>query len=164
MSEAHHTTELLWKGFNILLFLGIVYWFGRKPIAQAFNNFFQSLTKRLDEAQEELQKTREEYERAKLAYEDAQRRHKEQLRMSQETAKAVEEEEVKKAQEMAQRIEAKAKEAIDIEVKKAKQELYHYALSKAREIAIQELHKSFEDEKVQRAYIEKSLKLLEAKR
>ncbi len=163
MSEGHHTLELAWKGFNILLFLGIVYWFGRKPIAQAFNNFFQSLTHRLNTSEEELKKARQEYEKAKSTYEDAKRRFSEQLSMVQETVKAYKEEEIKKANEMAQRIQMKAKEAIEIETKKAKQELYQYALAKAKEIAIQELQRSFQREDVQKSYIEKSLKALEAK-
>jgi F-type H+-transporting ATPase subunit b len=29
MAEGHHTIELIWKGINILLFLAIVYYFGR---------------------------------------------------------------------------------------------------------------------------------------
>ncbi len=62
---------------------------------------------------------------------------------------------------MAQRIQTKAKEAIEIEIKKAKQELYNYALTKARELAAQELQRSFQDENLQKAYIERSIRTLE---
>ena len=161
MSEGHHTVELLWKAFNILLFLGIAYWFGRKPVSQMFNTFYQNLTKRLDGAEDELKKARADFENAKKAYEDAQRRYREQIELSKQTAKTMKDEELKKANEMVERIKLKTKEAIDIELKKAKQELYEYGLRKTRELAVQMLQDAFKDPKVQQAYIDRSLKSLE---
>lgn len=162
MSEGHHTLELVWKGINILAFLGIVYWFGRKPISEAFQKFFTSLTERLVSSEQELSSAKEELEKAKLSLEDAKRRYEEQIRLAHETAQYIKEEENKKAQEMVQRIKEKAKEVIDIELKKAKEELVRYGYEKATQIAVQTLREKFQDPQVQKAYIEKSLRKLEA--
>ncbi|MEN3027630.1 MAG: hypothetical protein ABDH29_00005, partial [Aquificaceae bacterium] len=104
MSEGHHGLELLWKGLNILAFLGIVYYFGKKPISEAFNRYFQGLTQKLLTSESELKEAQEELKRAKESLQDAQRRYEEQLKLSQETAKTIREEEERKAQEVAKRI------------------------------------------------------------
>ncbi len=163
MSEGHHTLELLWKGLNILAFLGIVYYFGKKPISEAFGRYFNGLTEKLVGSEKELSEAQEELKRAKESLQDAQRRYEEQLKISQQTAQTIKEEEQKKAQEVAGRIREKAKEIIDIELKKAKEELMRYGAEKAYQLAVETLKERFKDEKLQIAYIEKSLKKLEAK-
>ncbi|MCS6958257.1 MAG: hypothetical protein RMK75_07375 [Aquificaceae bacterium] len=162
MSEGHHGVELLWKGLNILAFLGIVYYFGRKPISEAFRRYFQGLTEKLLSSESELKEAQEELKRAKENLQDAQRRYEKQLRLSQETARTIREEEEKKAQEVAKRVREKAKEVIEIELKKAKEELLRYGAERARNLAVQMLKEGFKEEKVQRSYIEKQLKRLEA--
>lgn len=157
----HHTIELLWKGINVLLFLGIVYWFGRKPVSEAFNNLYKSLTEKLSASEEELRLSKEELAKAKESYEDAQRRYKEQIKLAQQTAEYMKEEETKKAQQMADRIREKAKSAIEIETKKAKEELIRFGMEKAKQMAEDTLKKAFEDPKVQRNYIDKALKSME---
>ncbi|WPM32818.1 hypothetical protein IAE16_03840 [Hydrogenobacter sp. T-2] len=164
MSEGHHTLELIWKGLNILAFLGIVYYFGKKPISEAFNRYFHGLTEKLIGSEEELSEAQEELKRAKESLQDAQRRYEEQLKISQQTAQSIKEEEQKKAQEIANRIREKAREVIDIELKKAKEELLRYGAERAYQLSAELLKERFKDEKVQTAYIEKSLKNLEAKR
>ncbi len=164
MSEGHHTLELIWKGLNILAFLGIVYYFGRKPISEAFNKYFHALTERLIASEKELLQAQEELKRAKESLQDAKRRYEEQLKISQQTAQTIKEEEEKKAQEIANRIREKAKEVIDIELKKAKEELLRYGAERTYQLSVELLKERFKDEKVQTAYIEKSLKNLEAKR
>lgn len=164
MSEGHHTLELIWKGLNILAFLGIVYYFGKKPISEAFNSFFQGLTERLISSERELADAQEELRRAKESLQDAQRRYQEQLKISQHTAQTIKEEEEKKAQEIAGRIREKTKEVIDIELKKAKEELLRYGAERAYSLAVDMLKERFRDEELQKAYIERSLERLEVKK
>ncbi|RMH80384.1 MAG: hypothetical protein D6674_03940 [Acidobacteria bacterium] len=162
MSEGHHAVELVWKGLNILAFLGIVYWLGRKPISEAFNRYFHGLTERLLSSEKELSQAREDINKAQESLQDAQRRYQEQLKLAHETARLMKEEEEKKSQEVASRIKDKAREVIDIELKKAKEELLRYGSERAKEIAVDMLNKRFEDKQLQKAYIEKTLKKLEA--
>ncbi len=163
MSEGHHTLELVWKGLNILAFLGIVYYFGKKPIKDAFNKYFTGLTERLIASEQELKESQEELKRAKESLEDAKRRYEEQVKLAQETAKTIREEEELKATEISKRIREKAKEVIDIELRKAKEELYRYGAEKAYALAVEKLKEKFKEEELQKAYIERSLKKLEAK-
>lgn len=164
MSEGHHALELIWKGINILAFLGIVYYFGKKPISEAFSRYFQGLTERLLSSERELKEAKEELKKAEESLRDAKRRYEEQLKLAQETAKAVKEEEEKKAHEMAQRIREKAKEVIEIELKKAKEELVRYGAERAVFLARQVLAEEFKKEEVQRAYINRVLRRLEEQR
>lgn len=163
MSEGHHTLELIWKGVNILAFLGLVYYFGRKPIKEAFERYFIGLTERLLTSEAELKAAQEELKRARESLEDAKRRYQDQIKLAQQTASSIKEEEETKAKEVAQRIREKAKEVIDIELKKAKEELYKYGAERAYALAMETLREKFKEEKIQKAYIEKSLKSLEAK-
>jgi F0F1-type ATP synthase, subunit b len=89
MAEGHHTIELIWKGLNILLFLAIVYYFGRKHISQAFEGFFSKLTEGLESSERELKQAKETLERAKAEYEDAKRRHTEQIELAKQTAQQI---------------------------------------------------------------------------
>lgn len=163
MSEGSHTLEIIWKGFNILVFLGLVYYFGRRPMADAFSRYFQGLTEKLLASEKELKDAQEELKKSKESLEDAKRRYKEQLKLSQETATVIKEEEQRKAEEVAKRIREKTREVIDIELKKAKEELFRYGAEKTRALATQMLKERFKNPKVQKSYIEKSLKKLEAK-
>lgn len=159
----HSPLELFWKGFNILLFLGIVYWFGRKPIGEAFNNFFQSLTKDLDRSDEELRKAKEELERAKEELEKAKVRADESIALARESAQKEIENAREHALEVAQRIKERAKETIEIELKKAKEELARYGMIKAEEIAKEMITDAFKDKEVQKRYIDQQIRVLEEK-
>lgn len=164
MSDGHHTIELLWKGVNIVAFLAIVYHFGKKPISEAFGRFFHGLTEKLLTSEKELEKAQNELRRARESLQDAQRRYKEQLEISQRTAEGIKADEQKKAHEVAERIREKATEAIEIELKKAKEELVRYGAERAHALAVKILSERFSNERIQKAYVEKSLEKLEAER
>ncbi|WP_029551343.1 ATP synthase F0 subunit B [Thermocrinis jamiesonii] len=162
MAEGHHTLELVWKGLNILLFLAIVYYFGRKPVGEAFRSFFLKLTENLEESEKELRRAKEALEKAKFEYEDAKRRHAEQIKLAEQTAQQIKEEEIKKIDEVVRRIKEKARESIELETKKAKEELLKYGIQKAKELAIKRLMEDFQNPDVQRRYVEKTIKKMEA--
>jgi len=160
----HSPLELFWKGFNILLFLGAVYWFGRKPIAEAFNRFFESITESVDKSEEELRKAREELRKAKEELEKAKVRADESIALAEESARAEIENTRKHAEEVARRIREKARESVEIELKKAKEELALYGMLKAEEIAEGMLREAFRNPELQRRYVEKQLSKLEEER
>ncbi len=162
--ESHGPLELFWKGFNILLFLGIVYWIGKKPIGEAFNNFFKSLTEKIENSEKELEKAKAELQKAKEELEKAKVRADESVALAQESAKAEIEKAKQHAEEIALRIKEKAKETLEIELKKAKQELALYGMLKAEEVAREMLKDTFKNAEMQRRYIEKQLKTLEEKK
>jgi F-type H+-transporting ATPase subunit b len=160
-SEHHSPLEIFWKGFNLLIFLGIVYWFGRKPVAEAFNNFWRSLTERVDASEEELRRSREDLRKAKEELEKAKVRADESVALARESAQAELENAKRHAEEVAQRIKEKAKETVRIELSKAKKELTLFGMRKAEQIAREMLSEKFKDPEVQRRYIDTQLKRLE---
>jgi len=164
MAEGHHTIELVWKGLNILLFLAIVYYFGRKHISQAFEGFFSKLTEGFESSERELKQAKETLERAKAEYEDAKRRHAEQIELAKQTAQQIKEEELKKVEEVAGRIKEKAKETIELETKRAKEELLRFGMKQAKELALQRLFQDFENPDIQKKYAEKMLRKLEVQK
>lgn len=164
MSEGHHAIELLWKGLNVVAFLALVYYFGKRPVGEAFSRYFQSLTEELTRSEKDLQQAQEEFRKAKESLEDAQRRYEEQLKLASQTAQYIREEEEKKAQQISSRIRERAREAIQIELKKAKEELLRYGAEKAYSLAVDLLKERFSDERISSAYIEKSLRKLEAQK
>ena len=164
MAEGHHTIELVWKGLNILLFLAIVYYFGRKHISQAFEGFFSKLTEGLESSERELKEAKKTLERAKAEYEDAKRRHTAQIELAKQTAQQMKEEELKKIEEIASRIKEKAKETIELETKKAKEELLRFGMRQAKELALQRLFQDFEKPDIQKKYAEKMLRKLEVQK
>ncbi|NAZ06873.1 MAG: hypothetical protein GU344_02790 [Thermocrinis sp.] len=164
MAEGHHTIELVWKGINVLLFLAIVYYFGRKHISQAFEGFFSKLTEGLESSERELKEAKETLERAKAEYEYAKGRHAEQIELAKQTAQQMKEEELKKVEEVASRIKEKAKETIELETKKAKEELLRFGMKQAKELALQRLFQDFENPDIQKKYAEKMLRKLEVQK
>ena len=159
----HSPLELFWKGFNILLFLGIVYWFGRGPVGEAFNNFWKSLTQNVDESEQELRKAKEELQKAREELEKAKVRADESIALAKESAQAEMEEARRHAQEVAERVKEKARETVEIELKKAKEELALYGMKKAEEIAVSMLEEAFKNPEVQKRYIDRQLRILEEK-
>jgi len=160
----HSPLELFWKGFNILLFLGAVYWFGRKPIADAFNRFFSSITEKIDESEQELRKAKEELRKAKEELEKAKIRADESVALARESAQAEIENTRRHAEEVARRIREKARETVEIELKKAKEELALYGMVKAEELAKGMLEEAFKNPEIQKRYVEKQLEILEARK
>ncbi|MDQ7082619.1 MAG: hypothetical protein Q9N34_06470 [Aquificota bacterium] len=159
--DHHSPLEILWKGVNVLIFLGIAYWFGRKPVAEAFNNFWRSLTEGVDSSEEDLKKAKEDLKRAKEELEKAKVRADESIALARESARAEVENARRHAEEVARRIKEKAMETVQIELKKAKRELALFGMEKAEEIARKMLSERFRDPEVQRRYIEVQLKRLE---
>ena len=159
----HSPLELFWKGFNILLFLGIVYWFGRKPIAEAFNNFWRSLYTEVDKSEEELKKAQEELKKAKEELEKAKVKAEQSVALARESAQAEIKEAEKHAKEVAQRIKERAKETVEVELKKAKEELALYGMKKAEEIALSMLEDAFQKPEVRKNYVERQLRTLEGR-
>ncbi len=163
--EGHHSPlELFWKGFNILLFLGIVYLVGRKYIAEAFNRFFNSIHESVDNAEKELRDAKEELKKAKEELEKAKVRAEESVALAHESAKTEIENAKKHAEEVANRIREKAKETIEIEIKKAKEELAIYGMMKAKEIAKSMLEEAFSKPEVQKKFIDNQLRVLEERK
>ena len=159
----HSPLELFWKGINLLLFLGIVYWFGRGPVSEAFNRFWRSLTERVDASEEELRRAKEELKRAKEELEKAKVRADESIALARESAQTEIEKARKHAEEIAMRIRERAKETIQIELRKAKEELALFGMKKAEEIAREMLSEKFKDPEIHRRYIDRQLKRLEGK-
>ncbi len=157
----HSPMELIWKGLNILAFLGIVYWFGRKPIAEAFNNFWNSIIARIDDSEKELQTAKEELRKAKEELEKAKVRADESIALAKESAQSEIENARRHAQEVAQRVRERAKETIEVELQRAKKELATFGILKAEEIAKEMLSDAFSKPEVQKRYVERQLKSLE---
>jgi len=159
--EGGHALELFWKGFNIALFLVIVYFFSRKPVSEAFNSFWKSLTEKLEESSREVEKARRELEKAKRELEEANYKKEESIRLAKESA----EEEVKRArreaEEIARRLSDRTREAISIELKKAKEELALFGMKEAEKLAEDTLREIFKDKNVQKKYIESKLKAIQ---
>jgi len=160
----HSPGALIWKGLNILAFLGIVYYYGRKPISEAFNKFYNSIVESLVNAEREFMLAREELTKAKEELENAKKKAQEYEKLASETAETEKEKILAHAEEVAQRIREKAKETIEIELNRAKKELALFGIQKAEEIAKDLLKKEFKKAKVQEKYIETQLKLLEEKK
>ncbi|AAC07478.1 ATP synthase F0 subunit B [Aquifex aeolicus] len=160
----HSPGALIWKGLNILAFLGIVYYFGKKPISEAFNKFYNSIVESLVNAEREFMMAREELSKAKEELENAKKKAQEYEKLAIETAETEKKKILQHAQEVSERIKEKAKETIEIELNKAKKELALYGIQKAEEIAKDLLQKEFKKSKVQEKYIEAQLKLLEERK
>jgi F-type H+-transporting ATPase subunit b len=159
--EGHGALEKFWKAFNIVLFLAIVYWVARKPVGEAFNNFWRKLTEDVDRSEQELALAKSELRKAKEELEKAKVKADESVALTRESADA----EIKRAREhaleVAERIKEKAQETVEIELKRAKEELSRFGMQKAEEIAKEMLRDAFRDPSLQKRYIEGQLKVLE---
>ncbi|HIP42356.1 MAG TPA: hypothetical protein EYG91_00220 [Aquifex aeolicus] len=159
----HSAGELIWKGLNILAFLGLVYFFGKKTITEAFERFYNSIIDNLVSSEREFLMAKEELAKAKEELENAKKKAEEYEKLAKETAEVEKKRIIEHAQEVAQRVKERAKETIEIELNRAKRELALYGIQKAEEIAKELLVKEFKKGDVQKKYIETQLKLLEEK-
>lgn len=125
----------LWQSVNLVLFLGLLVWLLRKPIAQFFRNRQQDVADSVKKADEE--KSRAEA----LAREIAERLSKiegeiEALRVhAREQAEAEEKEIAARAVEEAERVAARSRTELDARVRSARNELTAYAADLAVELA-----------------------------
>ncbi len=162
--EGHSATELFWKGFNVLLFLGVVYWFARKPVGEAFNRFWQSLSEEVERSEQELMLAKSDLKKAKEELEKAKVRADESIALTRESAQAEINRARQHATDIAERVKEKARETIEIELKRAKEELSRYGMERAQEIARQMLREAFSNPEIQRKYIEAQIKVLEERK
>ncbi len=158
--EKRHVLELLWKGFNIILFLGLVWFFSRNYLKEAFNNFYDSLLRDLKGSEEEELKARRELEEAKRQLQEAKEKYKESVRFAQEFKEMELRRAKEEAEEVAKRLEERTKEVVKVELRRAKEELRRFGLELALEEAKRKLKEEFSKEEVQRKFVERKLESL----
>ncbi len=163
-SGGHSPLEIFWKGFNIVLFLGIVYWLGRKPVGEAFNRFWRSLSEDVEKSEQELMLAKSDLRKAQEELEKAKVRADESIALARESAQAEVERARQHAYEVASRVKEKARETVDIELKRAKEELTRFGMEKAEEIALQMLREAFSDKDLQKKYIKSQIRTLEERK
>ena len=154
-----HSSELFWKTINtIILFAGLA-WVIKKWGVQFFTNRRESIKDMVEEAQRAQQESLKALKEAEAKLEDAKNKFQESLKIAEETAKKEREVAIKEAEEIAERIKAQAKEAVDVEIKRGEAELRKYAAKKALEIS-EKLIKEKVNPDVEKEMIEKTLKAL----
>lgn len=152
---------ILWKAVNMLVLLGIIYYFGGKHIKRFFEGRRQSVASMVEEAQKAKEDSIKALQEAKAKLEEANYKLQEGIKIAQETAKMERENALKQANEIAERIKKQAQENIAIEIRKAEARLKKYAAQKALEVS-SKLIKEKANPETTRNLIEKSLRKLEA--
>ena len=139
--EADHDPlmEAAWQGFNLLIVLGVLVYFGRGPVGEFFATRRSNIQKELSEAADLLTK-------AEQRNADLQRRlvelssevediHETTTRRAEEESERI----LADARATAERIRNDAKTAVDQELRRAKAELRDEAATIALELAAQKL-------------------------
>lgn len=152
---------LLWKAINMLVLLGIIYYFGGRHIKRFLEGRRQSVASMVEEAQKARENSLRALEEAKARLEEANYKLQEGIKIAQETAKKERENALKQANEISERIKKHAEDTINVEIRKAEAKLKRYAAQKALEVS-SKLIKEKANPETTKGLVEKSLKRLEA--
>ncbi|WP_456401192.1 F0F1 ATP synthase subunit B family protein [Persephonella sp.] len=155
----HGGMMLVWKAINTLILVGALYYIIKRWGVQFFENRRKAVTAMVEEAKKAKEESEKALEDAKAKLEEAKMKFTESLKIAEETAKKEREVSLKEANEMAERIKAQAKEAVQVEIKRGENELRRYAVRKALEIS-EKMIKEKVDSEVEKEIINKTLKAL----
>lgn len=153
------TRVLFWKIVNtviLVIVLAIIY---KKWIAPALEKRRDTVEQMIKEARQAKLQSAEELKEAERKLEDAKLKFEETLKIAHQTAQMERENAKKEAMEIAERIKQQTKEAIEVETKKAQNELRRYAVQKAIEIS-EKLVKEKANPELEKEMIQKTLKAI----
>ncbi len=153
--------ELFWKTVNSLILLAIIVIIAKKYVVKYFSNRQNTIQSMIEEAKKAKEESEKALADARKQLEDAETKFKETIKIAEETAKKEREAALNEAKEIAERIKAQAKEAVEIEVKKGEAKLKEYAVRKALE-ASEQIIKEKINPQTNKAVIKNVIKQLEA--
>jgi F-type H+-transporting ATPase subunit b len=126
---------LFWHAFNLVLLLGVIFWFARRPVSDALKNRSASVRRDIESAQEERAAARADLEdlEEKLADFELQveRLRKEMAEQAQHEREAI----LARAEREAQLVQASAERAIRDETQRARRQLQTDAVTLAVKLA-----------------------------
>ncbi|RUM59973.1 MAG: ATP synthase F0 subunit B [Persephonella sp.] len=150
---------MLWKTVNTLILVAGLYFIYQKWISPALEKRRQNVAELVNEAKSLKEESEKNLREAERKLEEAKMKFQETLKIARETAENERQQAIKEAEEMANRIKKQAEETIDVEIKKAQNELRKYAVHKAIEIS-EKLVKESVNPDIEREMIKKTLKSL----
>ena len=153
--------ELFWKTVNSLILLAIIVIVAKKYVVKYFSNRQNAIQSMIEEAKKAKEESEKALADAKKQLEEAEIKFKETIKIAEETAKKEREAAVNEAKEIAERIKAQAKEAVEIEVKKGEAKLKEYAVRKALE-ASEQIIKEKINPQTNKTVVKNVIKQLEA--
>ena len=150
---------IFWKAVNTAILLAGLYVIYQKWIGPALEKRRQSVAELVNEAKKLKEESEKNLKEAERKLEEANMKFKETLKIAKETAETERQQKLKEAEEIANRIKKQAEETIEVEIKKAQNELRKYAVHKAIEISEKIVKESVNPE-VEKEMIKKTLKSL----
>ena len=158
-SEGGEPNIMIWKIVNILILVAGLYIVYQKWISTALEKRRQSVAELVNEAKTLKEESEKNLREAERKLEEAKIKFQETLKIAKETAENERQQAITEAEEIANRIKRQAEEAVNVEIKKAQNELRKYAVHKAIEIS-GKLVKEKINPDIEREMIEKTLKSL----
>ena len=155
----HGGMMLVWKTINTIILLGALFYIVKRWGVQFFENRRNAIVSMVEEAKKAKEDSEKALKDAEAKLEEAKMKFTESLKIAEETAKKEREVAIKEANEIAERIKAQAKDAIQVEIKRGENELRKYAVKKALEIS-EKIIKEKDNPEVEKEIIKKTLKAL----
>jgi F-type H+-transporting ATPase subunit b len=137
--------ETIFQGINLLLLLGVLFWFGRKPISEYFTIRREGIQSELSEASDLLSQAEQRNAELQRRLVDLSSEIEEIREQAGRRAEAEAERILSDARAHAARIRSDARAAIDQELRRAQKELREEAADLALEIATRTLTEQVSD-------------------
>ncbi len=148
---------------DFIVFVGIIVYFGRKPIAAALDQRYKNIAAEIDEAKNLREQAQAKYEEYKLRLE----RLEDELKQVIDDVKEGTEHEVERiiadAKKEADRIAADEAVRVAQEAKKIRQELAKHGAQLALELAEAQIREHLNKPGAQQAYLDRNLSELQAR-
>jgi F-type H+-transporting ATPase subunit b len=138
-SEAEVMKEVIFQGINLLILLGVLFYFGRRPIAEHFATRREGIQDELKQAAELLDKAEQRNSELQRRLIDLSSEVEEIRETSNRRAEAEAERILSDARSVADRIRRDAQAAVAQELRRAQSELQKEAAELALELAGQKL-------------------------
>ena len=150
---------LFWKIINTVILVIALIIIYKKWVAPALEKRRDNVEQMIKEARQAKLQSAEELKEAERKLEEAKLKFEETLKIAKQTAEMERENAKKEALEIAERIKQQTQEAIEVETKKAQNELRKYAVQKAIEIS-EKLVKEKANPELEKEMIQKTLKAI----
>ena len=147
----------IWKAVNVIIFFVIVYKYTKKPIKDMFEKAYKSAVKTVEGPLSELLSNREAVSMAKKELEEAKKKYESMIQSQKALIDEQYQEILNHAKIIAQNIELRGKEMVEVETNRLKSELLSSLSTSLITKADSKLKDLFKDEQLEIAYIKSKL-------
>ena len=131
--------DFVWKVVNLLILIGIIYWFARKPVSSALRNSAENARNQLEESRRMEEKSMAQMKQMREKLTGLEKETKAMVEKAKQEASAEKERIIEEGKKEIERMREQARFSIEQEYRKAEYRLRHWLAAESVKLAEEKL-------------------------